>query len=102
MFKAVTRCRACGNPELRPLLSLGEQHLTGVFPRSREQRVTKGPLELVKCHLGPDAIADHCGLVQLRHSYDLGEMYGENYGYRSSLNRSMVAHLSDVVRKLTA
>ncbi len=29
-------------------------------------------------------------------------MYGENYGYRSSLNKSMVAHLADVVRKLTA
>ena len=28
-------------------------------------------------------------------------MYGENYGYRSSLNRSMVAHLADIVRKLT-
>ncbi len=101
MYTQIDRCRACGNPNLRSVLSLGEQHLTGVFPRSREQRLTKGPLELVKCH-GTHAASDHCGLVQLRHSYDLGEMYGENYGYRSSLNKSMVAHLSDVVRRLTA
>src|SRR5258706_8375329 len=40
---------------------------------------------------------DSCGLVQLRHSYDLGEMYGENYGYRSSLNRAMVQHLREKV-----
>src|SRR5206468_936362 len=38
------------------------------------------------------------GLVQLRHSYELRELYGEHYGYRSSLNRSMVDHLSSIVR----
>ncbi|MGB7160519.1 MAG: class I SAM-dependent methyltransferase [Tepidisphaeraceae bacterium] len=100
MYTQITRCRACGNADLRAVLSLGEQHLTGVFPRSRDQQITKGPLELVKCHNSGDS-RDHCGLVQLRHSFDLAEMYGENYGYRSSLNRSMVAHLSDIVRKLT-
>jgi SAM-dependent methyltransferase len=101
MYREISACRICGNKQLTRILHLGEQHLTGVFPRSREQRITKGPLELVKCH-GADGSKDHCGLVQLRHSYDLGEMYGENYGYRSSLNKSMVAHLSDIVRKLTA
>lgn len=70
------------------LLDLGEQTLTGVFPRDRATRVTKGPLELVKCH-GEAG----CQLVQLKHSYDSSEMYGENYGYRSSLNQSMVRHL---------
>ena len=35
-----------------------------------------------------------CGLLQMEHSYDLGEMYGDNYGYRSGLNASMVTHLS--------
>ncbi len=41
-----------------------------------------------------------CGLLQLEHSYDLEEMYGENYGYRSGLNATMVAHLSNKVRKI--
>ncbi|HEV2293245.1 MAG TPA: class I SAM-dependent methyltransferase [Tepidisphaeraceae bacterium] len=100
MYSTITRCRACGNTHLVSVLSLGEQYLTGIFPCDPERTITRGPLELVKCQ--GDSASDYCGLVQLRHSYDLGEMYGENYGYRSSLNKSMVAHLSDIVAKLTA
>jgi hypothetical protein len=43
-----------------------------------------------------------CGLLQLQHSYDLGEMYGQNYGYRSGINASMVAHLHGKVKKILA
>jgi hypothetical protein len=50
----------------------------------------------VKCAGGDDV----CGLLQMEHSYDLGEMYGENYGYRSGLNASMVAHLNAKVKKI--
>ena len=39
-------------------------------------------------------------LLQLAHSYDLGEMYGDNYGYRSGFNPSMVRHLTQKVREL--
>jgi hypothetical protein len=98
-YQAIECCRLCGNPELHPILHLGEQALTGIFPRSKSDHVSTGPLELVRCH-----IADrhhHCGLVQLRHSFDLNEMYGANYGYRSSLNRAMVDHLRDKVATLT-
>jgi hypothetical protein len=38
--------------------------------------------------------------LQLRHSFPLGEMYGENYGYRSGLNRSMVTHLQNKVGEI--
>lgn len=93
--KPITRCRICGNPDLVCVLDLGEQMLTGAFPRSRDTQVTTGPLRLVKC------MADGgCGLVQLAHSYDLDEMYGENYGYRSGLNASMVAHLHAKVARV--
>ena len=40
------------------------------------------------------------GLVQLEYSNDLEEMYGENYGYRSGLNKSMADHLQNKVEKL--
>src|SRR5690606_21223761 len=80
--------RICGSQNLVQVLDLGEQMLTGVFPRMRDAQVTTGPLRLVKC-MGDDA----CGLLQLAHSYDLGEMYGDNYGYRSGLNAGMVRHL---------
>jgi NDP-4-keto-2,6-dideoxyhexose 3-C-methyltransferase len=97
VFEQITRCSICGNPELVPILDLGVQALTGVFPRSREQLVGRGPLELVKCR---GSVAESCGLVQLRHAYSSSELYGENYGYRSSLNPAMVAHLGRTARKL--
>ena len=97
MIREFHRCRICNSPHLTPVLDLGTQCLTGVFPKTREERITSGPLELVKCHAG-----DGCGLVQLRHSYESAEMYGDNYGYRSGLNRSMIEHLQATVAKLTA
>jgi hypothetical protein len=74
------------------VLSLGEQYLTGVFPKSPSDAVTKGPLDLVWC---PDS-----GLLQLKQSYSLDEMYGDNYGYRSGLNPSMVRHLTNKIHGL--
>ncbi|MGO9306258.1 MAG: class I SAM-dependent methyltransferase [Candidatus Korobacteraceae bacterium] len=91
-YTALDRCRISGSNTLVPILDLGEQALTGVFPRSPTERVTTGPLRLVWC---PES-----GLLQLAHSYDLGEMYGENYGYRSGLNQSMVRHLTQKIRQL--
>ena len=96
MYKKIEKCRICGNTHLVQVLDLGEQMLTGVFPREKGAKVTTGPLRLVKC-MGGDEV---CGLLQLEHSYDLGEMYGENYGYRSGLNASMVAHLHNKVKKI--
>jgi hypothetical protein len=96
-YNAVEHCRLGGSGHLISVLDLGRQALTGVFPAGENDAITSGPLELVWC---PDS-----GLLQLRHSYDAGEMYGDNYGYRSGLNQSMVEHLSDKVaflERLTA
>lgn len=98
MYKKVNQCRICGNKELIQVLDLGEQMLTGVFPKQLNEKVTVGPLRLVKCH--SETGHNHCGLLQLEHSYDLAEMYGNNYGYRSGLNKSMVEHLHSKVRKI--
>jgi hypothetical protein len=68
------------------VLELGEQALTGVFPASPKEHVNRGPLELVWC--------SSCTLLQLAHGYDPIEMYGDDYGYRSGLNRSMLQHLA--------
>jgi len=96
MFKKIEACRICGNTHLECVLDLGEQMLTGVFPREKGENITTGPLRLVKCMGGKEA----CGLLQMEHSYDLGEMYGENYGYRSGLNASMVTHLHSKVTNI--
>lgn len=60
--------------------------------------MTRGPLQLVKCH----AASAVCGLLQLRHSYKSAELYGANYGYRSSLNCSMTRHLEKKVEWVRA
>ena len=97
MTFAINRCRICENTDLRLVVDLGTQYLTGVFPKSvKPNSITKGPLELVKC-FGNESV---CGLVQLRHSFPATEMYGETYGYRSGLNTSMVKHLQAKVSKI--
>ena len=96
MHEVIERCRICGNTGLVSLPDLGEQHLTGVFPATKDEPTSCGPLELVKCEETPGD--ESCGLVQLRQTYDFGEMYGLNYGYRSGLNAAMVEHLHNKVR----
>ena len=92
MYTEISKCRISDSSNLITVLSLGEQYLTGVFPKSKSEVITKGPLDLVWC---PDS-----GLLQMQQSYSLEEMYGENYGYRSGLNASMVAHLQQKIRTL--
>jgi hypothetical protein len=92
MYKEITKCRIAGSSDLITVLSLGEQYLTGVFPSNKNEKITKGPLELVWSPTSQ--------LLQLKHSYDLGEMYGDNYGYRSGLNQSMVSHLTNKIQHL--
>ena len=92
MYTEIEKCRIIGSTNLIKVLSLGEQCLTGVFPKSSNESVTKGPLDLVWC---PDS-----GLLQMKQSYSLDEMYGDNYGYRSGLNISMVKHLQQKIHAL--
>ncbi|MGQ7830300.1 class I SAM-dependent methyltransferase [Altererythrobacter sp. Z27] len=97
MSDRITQCRICGNPNLETVLDLGVQEMTGTFPKAGDPPLTAGPLVLLKCE-GDDV----CGLVQLDRSFDLAEMYGENYGYRSGLNKSMVDHLRGKVERIKA
>lgn len=94
--RTIDGCRSCGNRELLSILDLGEQALTGVFPRSRDEPDLVAPLELVAC--SPAG----CGLVQLRHDADLALMYGERYGYRSGIRPFMIGHLASKVAAATA
>lgn len=88
----ISACRVCSSDGLVSVLNLGEQDLTGIFPASVREEVLRGPLELLWCR--------ECSLVQLGATYPLDEMYGDNYGYRSGLNQSMVRHLASKARAL--
>ena len=92
MYKEITKCRISSSTNLIDVLSLGNQYLTGVFPKKRDEKVTIGPVDLVWC---PES-----GLLQMKQSYSLEEMYGDNYGYRSGLNASMVKHLQKKIKTL--
>ncbi len=92
LYREIHDCRLCGGAKLEPVLDLGKQALTGIFPKSREEEIPSGPLQLCKC--------EDCDLVQLRHNYDLSKLYGDTYGYRSGLNQSMVRHLHQKVGKI--
>ena len=58
---------------------------TGIFPNSIKNKVPKGKLKLMRCK--------RCTLLQLEDNFDSNLMYGENYGYMSSLNKAMEFHL---------
>lgn len=92
LYTEIKDCRLCHGTRLTTVLDLGVQALTGVFPKAQDPDVPAGPLQLCKC--------EDCDLVQLRHNYDLGKLYGETYGYRSGLNQSMVRHLHQKVAKI--
>ena len=98
MFRKIEKCRVCGNVHYDVVLDLGDQHISGVFPDEEEaaENVPKGPLRLVKCSVEHGG----CGHVQLEHTFDLPTMYGDNYGYRSGLNSSMVKHLQGKAHKI--
>ena len=63
---------------------MGDQVLTGVLFESLDD-ISSGPVALVSC-------AD-CGLVQMKYSYPLDEMYNDGYGYQSGLTAYMSNHL---------
>ena len=89
MFYKIEKCRVCGNPNYYSVLDLGNQYISGIFPKNIIDNSYCGPLKLVKC----DESTNGCGHVQLEHTFDLPTMYGNEYGYRSGLNSSMINHL---------
>ena len=87
-----TSCRICqATDAFESIMDFGELALTGVF-ELEGINVPRAPLELVMC--------ENCKLVQLRHNYNPSFLYGETYGYESSLNSTMVSHLHRKARIL--
>src|SRR5688572_22199044 len=90
-IKEETNCRVC-NGKLKVALDLGN-----IYPSAflKDDEVVdeggKAPLVLAEC--------GSCGLVQLKHTVDLDSMYRQ-YWYSSSLNKSMVSSLKDIVDEI--
>ena len=86
--RAISKCRVCGSETLEEVLSFGAQALGGQFPSREEPDPPAYPLALGRC-------VDGCGLVQLLHTVDPGEMF-RNYYYRSGVSLTMRTHLQNV------
>ena len=82
----LSNCRICRSDLLEDIFDFGNLALTGIFEKNGLD-VAREPMCLMRCQ--------ECGLVQLRHSYLLSDLYGDSYGYESHLNNSMRAHLQN-------
>ncbi len=95
----VTRstCRICGSRALTPVVSLGDQFLSGAFakPNGTAPVQRRVALDLVRCDPALDEKA--CGLVQLRHSVPPKVLYA-SYWYRSGVNQTMRDNLAGIAR----
>ena len=91
-MSAISQCRLCRGANLAEVLDFGVTAFTGVFPASPTEKVDEGRLRLVVCQ--------DCGLAQLADSFPADVLYGDNYGYRSGLNASMLQHLRRTAHRL--
>ena len=91
-MRKIKYCRSCKSKKLYYLFSLGDHYFTGIFPQNKNTTVPKGKLTLLMCK--------NCSLVQLSENFNLNKMYGNNYGYRTGLNLSMVNHIKEKVNYL--
>jgi len=85
----VTACRIC-NGSISLIQNLGNFYSCGTFPSVGHDSPELGVLELTIC--------TDCTLVQLSCNFDSTTLYTKSYGYRSSLNDSMVAHLNEIAQ----
>ena len=90
-MKLEFQCKICSSKQKSSILNLGNVALTGRF-LDKNEKVNSYDLELVSCK--------NCGLVQLKNTCDAEELYGDFYGYSSSLNQSMIKHLENIYLSL--
>ena len=84
----IRACRVCGATQLKEIISLGNQHVSDFV--TSDGNSPQAPLELVKC--------TSCGLVQLRHTFSRGSLYG-HYWYKSGISSTMRKALLELVSK---
>jgi len=89
-------CRICGNPNLAPVIDLGNQYFQGSFIKDgvTPPATRKTPNLIVRCDTSK--FEDACGLIQTRHSVPADILYS-NYWYQSGISNTMRTHLKNIV-----
>ncbi len=78
-------CKNCNNKKLIKVLNFGKQPVSSVFYEKKTFNLKSYSLDLHRCK--------KCDLVQFKSLAPLDEMYGQTYGYRTSLSNLMVKHI---------
>jgi hypothetical protein len=92
MIIETTNCRVCGSTDLKTVVDLGKLYPSGFLkPDEKLSEDDKVPLVACRC--------EDCKLVQLKYTVELDEMYRQ-YWYSSSLNKSMVSSLHEIVEEV--
>jgi len=74
MTTKIEECRACGNKNLKNIISLGNHYVSN-FVSSRDYVGSKVPLNLVLCNEEDNG----CGLLQLEHNAPDEAMWNSKY-----------------------
>ena len=85
-------CLNCKNLNLKKIVSMGKQPLSGIFLNKKTYNLKKYPLDLHICK--------KCNLVQLKKYAKLELMYGSQYGYKTSISKLMIKHLKKKIPRL--
>lgn len=78
-------CINCNFKKLNKIVNIPPQPISAIFNVKKNIIMKNYPLDLYEC--------PKCKLVQLLKLAPLEEMYGENYGYRTSLSPLMINHM---------
>ena len=88
----ISNCRNCNSNLLKKIFSFGNLSYTGKFPSKQNEKVLSGYLNILICK--------KCNLVQLDRNFKKEILYGDDYGYRTGINKTMTNHVKDVVVSL--
>ena len=93
----LSRCKICGNDNLKKVVKLNEQYISATFVESNEKndlKKIKTPLTLSLCVR--DEVNNNCGHLQLYEMINPDLLY-RNYFYRSATSDTMKRALKYVV-----
>ena len=78
-------CKNCKSRSLKKIINIGKQPISSHFYKKRMKNLRNYSLDLYICK--------KCELIQFKTLPKLNQMYGLNYGYRTSLSPLMINHM---------
>ncbi len=84
-------CRNCNKKKSIKIAEIGKQPISSLFLK-KKRNIENYSLDLYKCEI--------CDLVQLSKIPNLKDMYGPEYGYKTSVSKLMINHLKKKIKKM--